>query len=121
MQITASKLDRPSAVSFRMFATENGTLSPLFKASERALWTGPGGYVASLDVEAFHREPQRLSPYATGTIQHPNRLSVTTFMLEDSAKHRCLSDNACFPAFKYVVVVSSKFVVSLRGIGHDAF
>jgi hypothetical protein len=68
-------------------------------------------YVASLDLETFHRESQRLSPYATGTIQHPNGSSVATLMPEDLAKHSCLSRDGCFPVFEYLVVVSRKFVI----------
>jgi hypothetical protein len=39
IQITASKLDGPIALSSTMFATENGMVSPRFEASERARWT----------------------------------------------------------------------------------
>jgi hypothetical protein len=82
---------------------------------------GPRAYVATLDIETVHREAQRLSPYAARTIQHPNGVSVTTLVVENAAKHHCLSHNGCFPVLEYLVIVSSKFVVRLRGIGHDAF
>jgi len=78
-------------------------------------------YVTTCDIETFHREPQRLSSYAAGAIQHSNGSPVAALAVENAREHRRLSRNAGFPVLEYLVIVSGKLVVGLGKIGHTAF